>query len=131
MNHTSTQPEAAHGVTEDPGTGVGAKASTAPAAAQPMATITMLVFPDRIFLSGSLEFGRSTRRVMRHWDRITPGTWRTNDPEFIAAEGRIGLELAEFLDGIDLPHKVADMLPRPPAPGSTAAADAAQEVARD
>lgn len=126
MHHTSQQPATAQGTTTDPGTGIGPKAITA--AAPPMATIAMVVFQDHIQLTGTLHFGFSSRKVSRRWDRITARTWRTNDPEFIAAEERIGLEMAEFLDSLDLPHKVADMLPRPPAPGSTAAADAAREV---
>jgi hypothetical protein len=91
--------------------------------------VSLVISRDRILVMGSLRMG-STQQVLRTWERASGNSsWKTRDPEFIAHEHRIGLELAEFLDAIDLPGRVANMLPRLPATNSTAAADAAREVA--
>jgi len=83
---------------------------------------------DRIALVATLDMG-GLHTVSATWSAESPGVWTTRDPEFIAAEDRIGVELAEYLDGLELPFRVARMLPRPAtAAGMAAMAEAAREV---
>ncbi|HEY4583952.1 MAG TPA: hypothetical protein VIG88_14000 [Lysobacter sp.] len=82
---------------------------------------------DRIVLTAKLVMG-GTHTVTREWTRLESGGWRSRGPEFITAEERLGVEFAEWMDSIDVPGRVATMLPRRPSPTSTAAADAAREV---
>lgn len=96
-------------------------------AAECMAVAVVTIQRDRIQLTAKLHMG-GTQSVTRGWERLETGGWRSRSPEFVEAQDRLGLEFAEWMDGIDLPGRVASMLPRPPAPSSTAAADAAREV---
>ena len=61
----------------------------------------------------------------RNFVRGERGFWNSRDPEFILAEDRIGVELAEFVDRLDFPGRVAEMLPRLPGSASTAAREIA------
>ena len=107
---------------QDPATGTGGEANTPHAGAQaagmppelPMAVIVMVITKDHITQHAHLHLGGfhpSTRNFVRNG----PNSWRSKDPEFIAHEQRIGIELAEFADALDFPSRVADMLPRVPA----------------
>lgn len=83
---------------------------------------------DRFAITATLDMG-GLHTVCRTWTENARGVWHTRDAEFISAEDRIGLELAEWLDGLNLPFKVAQMLPRPAtAAGVAAMAEAAREV---
>ncbi len=83
---------------------------------------------DRIAVVATLDMG-GLHTVSRTWSAESPGIWNTRDQEFIQAEDRIGVELAEYLDGLELPFRVARMLPRPAtAAGAAAMAEAAREV---
>lgn len=114
QTQTSTQPAAATPlelIRTEPG---AQQATTARPMPDPMATVSITIQRDTIIMTARLLMG-GTRTVMRTWQRKGHAAWSSRDPDFIAAEERIGIELAEFIDAIDLPSKVADMLPRPPA----------------
>ena len=107
---------------------------TRPAAAtsQPdcSAMVMVQIRRDRIAVVATLDMG-GLQTVSRTWVLESPGVWRSHDQYFIAAEDRIGVELAEYLDALELPLRVARMLPRPAsAAGATAMAEAAEEVRR-
>lgn len=118
-------------------TGPGAEATTGVSylngTGQPRecAAVVMLhIHRDRIAVIATLDMGGHTT-VSRTWAPDGLGGWRTRDQEFIAAEDRIGVELAEYLDSLDLPSRVAQMLPKPAtAAGAVAMAEAAREVRR-
>lgn len=120
------------------GTGPGAEATT-PTFIGHEVTLTggecsvvvmLQIRRNRIALVATLDMG-GLRTVSRTWSADADSGWRTRDPEFITAEDRIGVELAEYLDGLELPSRVAQMLPRPPtAAGAAAMAEAAKEVRR-
>lgn len=94
------------------------------------AVVMLHIRRDRVALVATLDMG-GLCTVSRTWSAESPGVWRTRDQEFIAAEDRIGVELAEYLDGLNLPFRVAQMLPKPPtAAGVAAMAEAAKEVSR-
>ena len=85
---------------------------------------------DRFAVVATLDMGGLTT-VSRTWSAKAPGVWQTHDQEFISAEDRIGAELAEYLDSLDLPFRGAMMLPRPATvAGAEAMAAAAKEVRR-
>lgn len=101
----------------------------APPFSTPLALVVLAVQRDRIVQTARLVMG-CTRTVTRTWDRAGSGSWKSRDPEWAENEDRIGVELTEYMDALPLPSRVAAMLPQLPAPGSSAAAQAAQEVAR-
>lgn len=94
----------------------------------PMAVVVLVITHDRISQFAHLHMG-GLHAVHRNWLRTARNTWGSRDPEFIAAEDRIGVELAEFSDSLDFPSRIADMLPRlPTQPASEAKANAAAFV---
>ena len=94
------------------------------------AVVMLHIHRDRVAVIATLDMGGHST-VSRTWSLDGSGAWRTRDPEFIAAEDRIGIELVEFLDNLELPFRVAQMLPKPPtAAGVAAMAEAAKEVRR-
>lgn len=101
-----------------------------PAAAMaeaPMAVIVTTVHRDRIVQSVRLVMG-GTRTVARTWDRTSPHSWKSRDPEWTDSEERIGVELVEHMEALSLPDRVANMLPRPAA---ARASSKAKAVAND
>lgn len=113
-------------------TGPGAEANT-PTILRPRdctAAVLIHISRDRIAFTVTLDMG-GLQSVTRTFTPDPKGGWRSTQPDFIAAENRIGVELAEYLDALDLPTRVASMLPRPAsAAGCAAMAAAAQEVRR-
>ena len=107
---------------QDPATGAGGEANTQHAGASihrmppelPMAVVVMVITKDRITQHAHLHLG-GLHAATRDFVRTGPESWKCRDPEFIAHDERIGIELAEFVDAIDLPSRVANMLPRVPA----------------
>lgn len=97
--------------------------------AHPSAVIVITVHHDTITQCARVVLGES-HTVSRTWQRIGRGLWQSHDPEFIEAEDRIGPELAEYLDGLDLPTDVADLLPRPAQNPGEGFARALEEVRR-
>lgn len=94
----------------------------------PMAVVVMVITRDRITQHAHLHLG-GLHSAHRNFVRGERGFWNSRDPEFILAEDRIGVELAEFVDRLDFPGRVAEMLPRLPADsGSQAMASAAATV---
>lgn len=96
-------------------------------AGEPTAVVVLTIQRDRIQQTARLLMGAS-HVASRTWDRRSSRSWQTRDPEWSCFENRIGVELVEFMDALALPDRVADMLPRPPAADSAAAAQAAEEV---
>lgn len=95
---------------------------------EPMAIIVISVQRNHIQQTAKLQMG-GTSMVTRHWDRAGAHSFQSADRnDWAEYEERIGVELAEYMDGLGLPMKVADMLPRSPSPDRNAAAQAAQEV---
>ena len=121
---------------QDPATGAGGEANTPHAGHQaagmppelPMAVVVMVITKDRITQHAHLHLG-GFHPTTRNFVRTGPNSWRSKDPEFIAHEQRIGIELAEFADGLPFPDRVANMLPCAPAnPSSDARQVAATAV---
>lgn len=99
-------------------------------AAAPMAVVVLTIQRDRIQQTARLLLG-SPRTATRTWNRQEGQSfWHSRDPDWSAYEDRIGVELMEYMDALDLPDRVAAMLPRPPSPDSIAADQAAKEVRR-
>ena len=109
-----------------PATGAGGEANTPHAGGQaagmppelPMAVVVMVITKDHITQHAHLHMG-GFHPATRNFLRTGPSSWRSKDPEFIEHEQRIGIELAEFVDGLDFPSRIADMLPRVPASPTT------------
>ncbi|MEB1626260.1 hypothetical protein VDR09_10160 [Xanthomonas campestris pv. campestris] len=120
------------------GTGPGPEATT-PAAAYDRsmgdcsATITMHVTHGAVVVTATLNMG-PLREARQSWERRrgTGTGWKLIDGPrlWTTAEDRISTELAEFMDGLDFPFDLANMLPRrPTAAAAAAVAQAAREVA--
>lgn len=91
----------------------------------PHAVVTITIERDRIVTVAALHMGRIVHATQteRRNDRLF---WRCHDPEWNECRARLGDEFVEFLESIDLPRRVADMLPRPATPaGAAIVADAA------
>ena len=121
---------------QDPATGAGGEANTPHAGGQaagmppelPMAVVVMVITKDQITQHAHLHLG-GFHPATRNFVRTGPSSWKSRDPEFLAHEDRIGIELAEFVDALDFPSRIADMLPRAPAnPNSDARQVAATAV---
>ncbi|WP_161964704.1 hypothetical protein [Xanthomonas arboricola] len=121
------------------GTGPNAEASTPPVVAYDhnmgdcSATITMHVTHGAVVVTATLNMG-PLRQVRQSWERRrgTGTGWKLIDGPrlWTTAEDRISTELAEFMDGLDFPFDLANMLPRrPTAAAAAAVAQAAREVA--
>ena len=96
-----------------------------PHAVEPHAVVTITIRRDEITTHATLHMGFQFhgQQTERRQDRLF---WRSTDADWVEHEYTLGIELVEFLDGIDLPRRVADMLPRAPTPaGLAAAAEAA------
>ncbi len=94
-------------------------------AVEPHAVVTITIRRDEITTRATLHMGHQfhAQQIERRQDRLF---WRSPDADWVDHEDTLGIELVEFLDGIDLPRRVADMLPRAPtAAGLAAAAEAA------
>ena len=94
------------------------------------ALVQIHVTHNVVTFTAVLDMGgkRSEQRVWTR--RVGPGKgWvcSQHDGEFIGAEDHISRELAEFVDGIDFPFEVANMLPGKKASPETVA-KAVQEV---
>ena len=103
---------------QDPATGAGAKAITPQNPV--LAVIVTVVTADKITQRAQLHMG-GVHSAARDWHRVGAGSWRSKDADFIEAEDRLGVELAEYMDLLDLPTRVADMLPRHPSDTTSAA----------
>lgn len=97
----------------------------------PAAEVRMHIQRDEIALSAQLRMGGAQHAVTQRWLR-EPGRpgWRSADPVWGLAEARLGLELAEYMEALDLPTRVADMLPRPAQNPGEGFARALEEVRR-
>ena len=120
---------------QDPATGAGGEANTpqvhVPQAAMtdpPYAVVVTVITRDSIRQQAILQMG-GRHTASREFHRTGQWSWRATQNEFIAAEERIGLELAEYMDQLDLPTRVANMLPHANGtPHSDARRRAAEEV---
>lgn len=93
-----------------------------------IAVVATVITADGITTTVQLRMG-GVQAVQRTWTRCGRGSFQTHDPEFVSHEDRIGIELAEFADAIDLPVRVANMLPRTSNQHSAARQQAAATVA--
>lgn len=76
------------------------------------ATVVIHIHRNRIHIKADLHMGRefkARRTFVREEGRRG---WVSRDGDFSQKQQRIGTELAEFLDSLELPTEVADMLPR-------------------
>ncbi|HYG06883.1 MAG TPA: hypothetical protein VD865_10815 [Stenotrophomonas sp.] len=121
-----------------PGTGPGAEATTPAVAAyeralgECSATITMHVTHDTVVVAAVLHMGQH-RGASQRWERRRGAGqgWKLVDGPrlWTADEERISTELANFMDGLDFPFALANMLPRRPSVAvSESIAEAAREV---
>jgi hypothetical protein len=86
-----------------------------------------------VVLTGVLVMGGRVESTKIWERRHGPGPgWVSRTPDFVeSVEDLLGRELAEYLDAIDFPYAVANLLPRPAtAAGAAAREAAAKEVAR-
>ncbi|NJC38351.1 hypothetical protein GGR60_002905 [Xanthomonas arboricola] len=138
QQHTGTRPATAARQLAL-GTGPGAEATTPVFVAYDRgtgdcsATITMHITHGAVVVTATLDMG-PLRQERQCWERRrgTGTGWRLIDGPrlWTTAEDRISTELAEFMDGLDFPFDLANMLPRrPTAAAAAAVAQAAQEVA--
>ncbi|MEN9150370.1 hypothetical protein P2C08_12935 [Xanthomonas perforans] len=138
QQHTGTRPATAARLLAS-GTGPDPEATTPAVVAYDRsmgdcsATITMHVTNGAVVVTAVLNMG-PLRQVRQSWERRRgPGTgWKLVDGPrlWTTAEDRISTELAEFMDGLDFPFDLANMLPRrPTAAAAAAVAQAAREVA--
>ncbi len=90
--------------------------------------VTLTVTHNRIVIAGARYMGTPAVE-MQAWERRTGsrfGWVQVSGPrDFVDAEERIGLELAEYLDGLDFPYALARMLP-----GKRASQQAVAEAAK-
>ena len=77
----------------------------------PHATVTFDIRHDQIQMRVALSMG-NTISANREWKRQPGDGWRTDSEDLAARELTLGVELAEFADAIDLPTRVANMLPK-------------------
>ncbi|WP_372165401.1 hypothetical protein [Xanthomonas euvesicatoria] len=138
QQQTGTRPAAAARL-RALGTGPNAEASTPAVVSYDRsmgdcsATITMHVTHGAVVVTAVLNMG-PLRQVRQSWERRrgTGTGWKLIDGPrlWTTAEDRISTELAEFMDGLDFPFDLANMLPRrPTAAAAAAVAQAAREVA--
>ena len=107
-----------------------APTAAAAEASEACAVVVVTIKRDQIRQVATLHMG-GAHSVGRTWEPTSGGGWRSRDPEWIEGEERIGLELAEFMDAMPFPGRVAKMLPRRPGPGAAEAMrQAALEVGR-
>ncbi|MCC4621836.1 hypothetical protein LL965_17805 [Xanthomonas cassavae CFBP 4642] len=138
QQHTGTRPAAAARLLAS-GTGPGPEATTPAVVAYDRgmgdcsATITLHVTHGSVVVTAALNMG-SLREARQSWERRrgSGGGWKLIEGPrlWTAAEDSISTELAEFMDGLDFPFDLANMLPRRPTAAAEAAiAAAALEVA--
>lgn len=76
----------------------------------PHARVTFDIGHNSITTSVALNMG-NTISASRTWCRTGKVSWSTVECDFAQRSPNLGAELAEFVDAIDLPTRVADMLP--------------------
>lgn len=76
----------------------------------PHARVTFDIGHNSITASVALSMG-NTISASRTWARTGKVSWNSLECDFAQRRPNLGTELAEFVDGIDLPIRVADMLP--------------------
>ena len=90
--------------------------------------VSLTVTHNRIAIAGALCMGAPAVELQA-WERRAGsrlGWVQVSGPrDFVDAEDRIGLELAEYLDGLEFPFKLANMLP-----GKRASQQAVAEAAK-
>ncbi|MBV6864071.1 MULTISPECIES: hypothetical protein [Xanthomonas] len=119
-------------------TGPGPEATTPAVAAYDRsmgdcsATITMHVTHGAVVVTATLNMG-PLREAHQTWERRrgTGTGWKLIDGPrlWTTVEDRISTELAEFMDGLDFPFDLANMLPRRPTAAAAAAVAQAARVA--
>lgn len=123
------------GDTPAPATSPAAKESLPPlagrnAAELPMAVVVTVITADRITQHAHLHLG-GLHTAVRDWRRTGNRSWTSRDDEFIASEERIGVELAEYADQMELPIRIANMLPHAPASADSEARQLAAVAAEE
>lgn len=87
-------------------------------AKNPSVNIVLNVAADQVVVCAvSNQCGTVIAR--RTYNRVGQHSFKTMDPDFHAHEDNIGFEVAEYMDALELPVAIANMLPRnicpPPA----------------
>jgi len=137
QQQTGTNPAAA-ARTLALGTGPGAEATTPAVVAyeramsECSATITLHVTHDAVIVSALLQMGQH-RGETQHWERRRGSVqgWKLVEGprHWMNEEDRISTELADFMEGLDFPFALANMLPRKSSAAAAASiAQAAREV---
>ncbi|MDI9072481.1 hypothetical protein [Xanthomonas oryzae] len=134
QQQTGTRPAAAARSLAS-GTGPNAEASTPAVVAYDRsmgdcsATITMHVTHGAVVVIAKLNMG-PLRQVRQSWERRRGTGWKLIDGPrlWTTVDDRISTELAEFMDGLDFPFALANMLPRK---ASAAASESIAEAARE
>lgn len=101
---------------------------TVDAEAAARAEVLIVITDERIQIQTTLHMAHRMQRFRdeRCWTRKGLCSWAAHGDDFTSRHesSGIGIELAEFCDAIDLPTRVADMLPREPADTAARAAEA-------
>lgn len=79
---------------------------------EPHAVVTITIRRDEITTRAMLCMGQ-LYHASHTESRSGRMFWRSTDADWIVHEEKLGTELVEFLESIDLPTGVANMLPRP------------------
>lgn len=97
----------------------------------PIAIITTVVAHDQITTTVQLLMGGSHHTAQRTWVRQGAHSFQCMQRDFIAREDDLGLELAEYADALDLPVRVANMLPKAPCKMPAGVASTVRSLLRD
>lgn len=104
---------------EDRGTGTGPQVTTggggncpARTVAQCHARVSIDVYPDEIVETVRLTMGQHNDTISRRWKRVGNNSFQSRAPDWSAHEERVGSEIVDFMSGLDLPTRIANMLPR-------------------
>ncbi|MEC3890684.1 hypothetical protein [Xanthomonas campestris] len=133
QQHAVTRPQiSSAGPCQEATTPVGAAFDLA-AGKDCSAIATLYITHDAVVVVAALTMGQHSSAAQRWERRRGPGKgWKLiSGPRLFTSEaGRISNALAEFMDDLDFPFDLANMLPRRPTAAAKAAiAAAAREVA--
>ncbi|CAD0325794.1 hypothetical protein ABQZ69_02130 [Xanthomonas sp. WHRI 8391] len=132
QQHAVTRPQiSSAGPYQEATTPVGADFDLA-AGKDCSAIATLYITHDAVVAVAALTMGQHSSAAQRWERRRGPGKeWKLiSGPRLTSEAGRISNALAEFMDDLDFPFDLANMLPRRPTAAAEAAiAAAAREVA--
>lgn len=91
------------------------------------AVVRIEIGTDRICERVEYQLGPHHSLAIRNWTP-TGGFWQTKDNDWTAHEDHLPVEIIDYMAGLDLPNRIAAMLPKIPVGVSKAAQEAAKAV---